>query len=137
MHKTVEEYIDKHLNKVAILDEAGVGFENVDILEYNTHHENGDVFKNQKDEFYGIAILNAITSESAQKITREIKKNKSLTVYSLSDFVHKHYLKCFIPESSESYSKWKKGDKGVAFFEYDDSKKTVVPGFNNESAEKR
>ena len=33
--------------------------------------------------------------------------------------------------------KWKKGDKGVAFFEYDDSKKTVIPGFNNESAEKR
>lgn len=137
MQKKVEEYIDKHLNTIAILDEAGVGYENVEILEYNTHHENGDVFKNQKDEFYGIAILNAITSESAQKITREIKKNKSITVQKLNEFVQKHYLKCFIPESSESYKRWRKGDRGVAFFEYNDSKKSIIPGFTNESVEKR
>jgi len=135
MHKTVEEYIDKHLSKVAILDEAGVGFENIEILEYNTQHEN--IFKNQKDEFYAIAILNAITSESAQKITREIKKNKSLTVYALKDFVYKHYLKCFIPESSDAYNTWKKGDKGIASFIYDDSKKTIIPSFTNESVIKR
>ena len=137
MHKKVEEYIDKHLNTIAILDEAGVGFENVSILEFNTHHENGDVFKNQKDELYGIAILNAITSESAQKITREIKKNKSLTVSKLSEMVRKHYLKCLISENSTAYETWKKGDLGVASFEYNDLKKSIVPSFTNTTAENR
>lgn len=137
MHKKVEEYIDKNLNTIAILDEAEVGFEDVEILEYRTHHENGDVFKNQKDELYAIAILNAITSESAQKITREIKKNKNLSVTSLRNFVEKHYLKCFVPSSSDAYDLWKTGDKGVAFYNYDDVKKTLIPGFNNQSAEKR
>ena len=137
MQNKVEEYIDKNLKTIAILDEAEVGYENVEILEYRTHHENGDVFKSQKDEVYGIAILNAITSESAQKITREIKKNKNLSVTSLSDFVEKHYLKCFVPGDSSSYDLWKSGDLGIAFFNYDDTKKTIVPGFTNSSSKER
>lgn len=137
MQKKVEEYIEKHLNKIAILDEAEIGFENVEILEYRTHHENGDVFKSQKDEVYGIAILNAITSESAQKITREIKKNKNISVTSLSNFVEKHYLKCFVPGSSDAYDLWRTGDIGVAFFNYDDTKKAIIPGFTNISSKER
>ena len=134
MQKKVQEYIDKTLTKIAILDEAEVGFENVKILDYRTHHENGDVFKNQKDEVYGIAILNAITSDSVQKITREIKKNKNLSLTSLKDFISRHYLKCFVPGSSDAYDLWKTGDIGVAFFNYDDTKKTIIPGFTNLSS---
>ncbi|WP_152285628.1 hypothetical protein [Flavicella marina] len=134
MHKKVEEYIEKHLNTIAILDEAGVGYENVEILNYNTHHENGNVFKNQKDELYGIAILNAVTAESAQKISRELKNNKSITVAKLKELVEKHYLKCLVTENSAAYNDWKKGDKGVASFTYDDLKKAIIPSFTKETS---
>lgn len=137
MKKNIEEYIEKTLNKIAILDEAEIGFENVSILEYRTHHENGDVFKNRNDELYGIAILNAITDESAKQITREIKKNKNLSLTSLKDFVSKHYLKCFVPGSSNSYDLWKTGDVGIAFYNYDDTKKSIIPGFTNLSSKER
>lgn len=137
MNKKVEEYIDKHLNTIAILDEAGIGYENVEILEFNTHHENGDVFKNQNDELYGIAILNAITAESAQKITRDLKKDKGLTVPKLKELLSKHYLKCLISSESDAYDNWRKGDLGIASFEYNDLKKTIIPSFSNTSIEKR
>ena len=137
MHKNVEEYIDKHLNTIAILDEAEVGYENIEVLEFNKEHENGDVFKNQKDELYAIAILNAITAESAQQITRDLKKDKSLTVPKLKELVYKHRLKCFISADTDAYDSWRKGDRGIASFEYNDSKKTIIPSFSNTSVEKR
>jgi uncharacterized protein YlxP (DUF503 family) len=133
MHKNVEEYINKKLNTIAILEEAGVGYEGIEILEFNTHHENGEVFKNQKDELYGIAVLNAITSESAKKITRELKKNKSLTLPVLKELMKKHRLKCYISANSNSYDTWKKGHLGVASFEYNDLKKGIIPRFTNTS----
>ncbi len=137
MHKKIQAYINEKLNTIAILDEPEVAFENIEILEFNTHHENGDAFKNQKDELYGIAILNAITSESAQKITRDLKKDKSITVPKLQELIKKHYLKCFISSNSDAYDTWKKGDLGIASFAYDDKKKTIIPSFSNLQAEKR
>ena len=51
--------------------------------------------------------------------------------------VHKHYLKCLISANSPAYDTWKKGDLGVASFEYNDLKKSIVPSFTNTTAENR
>ncbi len=133
----ISEYIEDVLSKIAILDEAEVGYENIEILEFRTHHDSGKMFTNQRDENYGIAILNAITDESANKISREIKKNSNLSVTVLDDFVEKHLLKCFVAGDSESYKTWKTGDIGVASLVFDDVKKVITPNFSNESVIKR
>lgn len=133
MDTTVNDYIEGTLNKIAILDAYNVGFENIAIFSFNKHHDNGDLFQNQKNENYAIAILNAITEESAKQITRELKKNKRINVQALAKIVDSHRLKCYIEDTSSSYEKWKTGDIGVVTLEFDDSKKIVTPRFINET----
>ncbi len=137
MDKQIAEYVSTTLQQMAILDTADVGFENIVIDAFKTHHENGVVFSHQNGETYGLAFLNALTQESASKITRELKKNKNLSLKSLQELVAKHRLKCYVKGGSNSYNTWKTGDLGVAFLEYDDTKKIVVPRFVNESAKDR
>ncbi len=137
MHKNIEEYIEKNLANIAILEEENVSYEGVKILEFKKHHESGDVFKHQNDKLYAIAILHAITKSSAQKISRELKKNKNLNYANFKELVEKQFLKCYVSEDSEAYDTWKKGDEGLVFLQYDDNKNTVVPAFNNSSAEER
>jgi hypothetical protein len=137
MDKKVEEYISSILSKIAILDEDNVGFENVEIFDFKVEHENGRAFTHQNGENYGLAFLNAITEESAKKITREIKKNKRMDVFVLTQLVEKHRLKCYVKGGSRSYRTWEVGDRGVAYLEFDDEKKIIVPRFVNESAENR
>ncbi len=137
MQKNIQEYIEKNLSNLAIVEDADVGYENISILDFRTHHESGDVFKHQNDELYAIAVLQAVTNESAKKISRELKKNKNLSYTSLKDFVEKHLLKCYVSGSSEAYDTWKTGDKGIVSLQFDDVKKTIVPSFHNESAATR
>ncbi|WP_139956896.1 hypothetical protein [Flavicella sediminum] len=135
MDKKVAEYIDAELKTIAILDEHNVGFEGVKIYDFRTHHENGEIFKHQNGETYGMAFLNAITQESANLITREIKKNKNLSLYGLREFVDRQRLKCYVKGGSRSYDSWKTGDVGVAYLEFDDEKRIILPRFKNESVE--
>ena len=137
MDKKVEEYINSTLSKIAILDEDNVGFENVEIFDFQVEHENGRAFTHQNGENYGLAFLNAITEESAKKITREIKKNKKMDVNVLKHFVGKHRLKCYVKGGSKSYKTWEAGDRGIAYLEYDDEKQIIVPRFVNETAKQR
>lgn len=78
MDKQIAEYVSTTLQQMAILDTADVGFENIVIDAFKTHHENGVVFSHQNGETYGLAFLNALTQESASKITRELKKKQKL-----------------------------------------------------------
>ncbi|MGB2127879.1 MAG: hypothetical protein ACPHXR_00240 [Flavicella sp.] len=137
MHKKIEEYIENNLANIAILEEENVSYEGVKIREFKTHHESGDVFKHQNDKLYAIAILHAITKSSAQKISKELKKNKNLNHSNFKELVEKQFLKCYISGDSEAYDTWKKGDEGLAYLQYDDTKKTVIPAFTNTSAESR
>ncbi|MFC2108979.1 hypothetical protein ACFLRU_03070 [Bacteroidota bacterium] len=135
MDKKVAEYIDSELKTIAILDEHNVGFEGVKIYDFRTHHENGKIFSHQNGETYGMAFLNAITQESAKIITREIKKNKNLSLYGLKELVDRQRLKCYVKGGSRSYDTWKTGDVGVAYLEFDDEKRIILPRFKNESVE--
>ncbi len=137
MDNTIQDYIENTLNKIAILDELDVAFENVEVFEFKTHHENGKVFTHQNGEAYGMAFLNAVTQESAGKITKEIKKNKNLSVKNLQDLVEKHRLKCYVKGGSKSYDTWQAGDTGVVFLEADDERKAIIPKFVNETAKAR
>lgn len=137
MDKKIEEYISSTLSKVAILDEENVGFEDVELFDFKVEHENGRAFTHQNGENYGLAFLNAMTSESANKISKEIKKNKKLNLRSLQDLVERHRLKCYVKGGSKSYQTWEAGDRGIAYLEFDDEKKTIVPRFVNETAKKK
>ena len=75
MNPKIQEYIDHTLSQIAIIDEVdAVGFEDIKIYAFRTHHENGKDFVHQNGENYGLAYLDAITEESAKKISRELKK---------------------------------------------------------------
>lgn len=137
MDKKIEEYINSTLSKIAILDEDNVGFENVEIFEFKVEHDNGRAFTHQNGENYGLAFLNAMTQESANKISKEIKKNKRLNIHTLTEMVEKNRLKCYVKGGSKSYQTWEAGDVGVAYLEFDDEKKTIVPRFVNETAKQR
>lgn len=137
MDKKIEEYIKSTLSKVAILDEDNVGFENVEIFDFKIEHENGRAFTHQNGENYGLAFLNAMTQESANQISKEIKKNKKLNIYTLTEMVGKHRLKCYVKGGSRSYQTWEAGDVGVAYLEFDDEKKIISPRFVNETAKDR
>lgn len=133
MNSKVAAYIEQNLTTIAILEQADVAYENVEILAFKTSHDNGQAFANQRGELYAIAVLNAVTGDSAQKINRELKKNKNLTIPKLKALLEKHYLKCLITEKSDAYSSLKKGDKGIASFTYDDVKSTITPSFSTET----
>jgi hypothetical protein len=138
MNPKIQEYIDHTLRNIAIVEEIeAVGFEGIKIYDFRTHHENGKDFTHQNGENYGLAYLNAITEESAKKISRELKKNKNLTVKSLKEFVERQRLKCYVKGGSKSFLTWEKGDVGVLYLEFNDEKKTMVPRFVNESARGR
>ena len=138
MNPKIQEYIDHTLRNIAIVEEIeAVGFEGIKIYDFRTHHENGKYFTHQNGENYGLAYLNAITEESAKKISRELKKNKNLTVKSLKEFVERQRLKCYVKGGSKSFLTWEKGDVGVLYLEFNDEKKTMVPRFVNESARGR
>lgn len=137
MRQNIQDYIDNTLNSIAILTDEDVSYEDIKILEYRTHHESGDIFKHQNDDLYAIAVLFAITNESAKKISRELKKNKNLSLSSLKTLVEKHLLKCYVSGNSNAYDTWKTGDIGIASIQFDDTKKTIIPTFKNLSAEER
>jgi len=138
MNPKIQEYSGHSLSQIAIIDEVdAVGFEDIKIYAFRTHHENGKDFVHQNGENYGLAYLDAITEESAKKISRELKKNKNLTVKGLKEFVERQRLKCYVKGGSKSFLTWEKGDVGVLYLEFNDEKKTVVPRFVNETAKER
>lgn len=137
MKPEIEKYINTTLSKVAILDEPNVAFEQVEILEYRTHFENGSIFTHQNGDNYAFAILNAITKESYFLISKTIKKAKNLSIRNIEDLLNEHYLKCYIKGTSKEYDLWQTGDIGIAFLEVDDKYKTFTPGFINETAKER
>lgn len=130
----IKNYIENTLEKLALLEEENVAYENIKIYDFQKTYEDGSEFRKQNGENYAIAILNAITFESAAKISRELKKNKNLTLKGLKLFVDNHRLKCFVDGSSTSYTTWKTGDSGVVVITYDDDKKQIIPSFTNETA---
>lgn len=134
MDAKLKDYIETTLQKIAVLDESDVAYEHIEIYEFQQSYENGAKFQQQNGDFYAIALLNAITLESASEISREIKKNKNLSLSGLIRFVDQHRLKCYIEGTSKSYSEWQTGDVGVAVITYDDVKKQIIPSFTNESA---
>lgn len=137
MNKEIKNYLENTLNKVAILDETNVAFEQIEILAYNTHYENGDAFMHQNGDTYALAILNAITQESSFKIARFLKKEKNLSVKNIEDFVEGHFLKCYVSGNSEEYNLWKTGDVGTVVLVADDVQKTITPNFVNETSKSR
>ena len=137
MKTDVENYINNTLSKIAILDEPNVAFEQVEILEYRTHYENGAIFTHQNGDNYALAILNAITQESYYHISKTIKKAKNISVKNIQDLVAEHFLKCYVAGNSEEYSKWNDGDLGTAFLQVDEENKTITPHFINTTAQNR
>ncbi|MEN8805802.1 MAG: hypothetical protein ABF278_09280 [Wenyingzhuangia sp.] len=137
MKKEIENFILTTLNKVAILEEPNVAYEAVEILDYKTHFENGEVFRHQNGDCYALAILNAITLESSYLIAKAIKKTKNLNVKHLQDLIADHYLKCYISGNNKDYNQWKSGDLGTAYLDIDEVKKTITTGFINETAKTR
>ena len=137
MKKEIENYINNTLSKIAILDEPNVAFEQVQILEYRTHYENGTIFRHQNDDNYALAILNAITQDSYYVISKFLKKTVNLSVKNIEDLLEDHYLKCYIAGTSDEYSKWNSGDLGTAFLQVDEENKTISVGFINETAKER
>jgi len=133
----ISDYINNVLSKIAILEDADVGYENIEIFDFRTHHESGKIFTHQNGDNYGIALLNAVTKESANKISREIKKNTNLSISVLENFVEKHFLKCYVSGNTESYHNWKSGDIGIAYLTFDDEKEVIIPNFSNETAKER
>lgn len=134
MDPKIKNYIANTLEKLAFLEEENVAYEGIEIYDFQKSYEDGTHFRKQNGEHYAIAVLNAITFESATKISREIKKNKNLNLKGLTQFVDNHRLKCLINDSSTSYSTWKTGDLGVLVITYNDDKKQITPSFTNESA---
>lgn len=134
MDNKIKNYITNTLDKLAFLEEENVAYENIEIYDFQKTYEDGSEFRKQNGENYAMAVLNAITFESASKISREIKKNKNLTLKGLTQFVDSHRLKCFVEGSSTSYTTWKTGDSGVLVITYDDDKKQIIPSFTNETA---
>lgn len=137
MKTEIENYINNTLSKVAILDEPNVAFEQVSILEYRTHFENGSIFMHQNGDNYALAILNAITEESFFTISRFIKKTENLSVRNIADLLEEHYLKCYVSGSSQEYNTWETGDLGTAFLQIDEENKTITPSFINDTAKER
>lgn len=137
MKPEIENYINNTLSKIAILDEPNVAFEQVEILEYRTHYENGSIFTHQNGDNYALAILNAITEESSFKVSKFIKKTKNLSIKNIQDELENHYLKCYIAGTSSEYAKWESGDLGTAFLQVDEDKKTITPCFINLTAKER
>ncbi|MGY6648203.1 hypothetical protein [Wenyingzhuangia sp. IMCC45574] len=133
MDATIKNYISNTLHKLAIIEEADIAYENVELYQFQKAYENGVPFKKQNGERYAIALLNAITLESASKIARELKKNKNLSLKGLTQLVDSHRLKCYIEGTSPSYNTWKSGDIGVVFITYSDEKREIIPNFINES----
>ncbi|NIJ44925.1 hypothetical protein FHR24_001364 [Wenyingzhuangia heitensis] len=133
MKPEIKNYINTVLSKIAILDEPNVAFEQVEILEYRTHFENGSVFQHQNGDNYGLAILNAITEDSSFKISKFLKKETNLSIKNIQDELEKHYLRCYIPGSSKEYDTWKTGDLGVAYLEINDAEKTISVRYTNET----
>jgi len=133
----IENYINNTLSKIAILDEPNVAFEQVSILEYRTHYENGSIFMHQNGENYAFAILNAITKDSYFKISRTLKKADNLSVKNIADLLEEHYLRCYISGNSKEYSIWETGDLGIAFLQVDEDQKTITPSFINETSKER
>lgn len=137
MKPEIENYIQTELSKIAILDEPNVAFEQVEILEFRTHFENGSIFTHQNGDNYALAILNAITQESYYALGKFIKKTKNLSVRNIQDELENHYLKCYVAGNSEGYHLWKSGDIGIAFLHVDDENKSISVRYTNESAKER
>lgn len=134
MDNKIKNYIENTLEKLAFLEEENVAYESIEIHDFQKTYEDGSLFRTQNGENYAIAVLNAITFESATKISREIKKNKNLSLKGLTQFVDSHRLKCYVEGNSNSYTTWKTGDLGVLVITYNDDKKQIIPLFTNESA---
>lgn len=137
MKPEIEKFINTELSKIAILDEINVAFEQVEILEYKTHYENGAVFQHQNGDYYALAILNAITEKSYFTIIRFLKKEKNISIKNIKDLLDKHYLKCYISGLSNEYDLWKTGDLGIAVLDTNDNEKSISVRFTNETAKKQ
>lgn len=137
MNKDIENYIENTLSKIAILDEPNVSFEQITILEYKTHYENGSIFMHQNGDNYALVILNAITKESYFQIAKTIKKSKNLSIKNIKDMLEEHYLKCYIAGSSKEYYEWQTGDVGTAYLQINEDSKTITPCFINETSKTR
>ncbi len=137
MKTEIQNYINTTLSKIAILDEPNVAFDQVAILDYRTHYENGVIFTHQNGDNYALAVLNAITKESYFTVSKFIKKESNLSVKNIEDMLEKHYLKCYVAQSSKEYSKWETGDLGTAYLQINDENKTITPCFINTTAKKR